>query len=71
MPKSINLVIGARYDFILIIIERLTKYIILVLFRTDRTIKDLVYVFLREVVLRHRLLDKILSDRDKLFISKF
>ena len=33
--------------------------------------KQLAYTFIKEIVLQYRLLEEILSDRDKLFISKF
>ena len=63
--------IGVEYDSILVIIDRLTKYIILVPYLELSIAKELAYAFLKEVVLRYRLLEEILSDRDKLFISKF
>ena len=63
--------IGVEYDSILVIIDRLTKYIILVLYLESSIAKELAYAFLKEVVSRYRLLEEILSDRDKLFTSKF
>lgn len=62
---------GVEYNLILVIIERLTKYMILVVYIELSTAKELAFAFLREVVSRHRLLKEILSDRDKLFTSKF
>ena len=35
------------------------------------TVEDLAYIFLRNVVANHRMQDEIISDRDKLFTSKF
>jgi hypothetical protein len=68
---SKDLTTGVEFDSILIIMERLTKYMILVLFLTTGIAKDLAHVFLREVVLQHGLPEEIISDRDKLFTLKF
>jgi hypothetical protein len=34
-------------------------------------VKALAYTFLKVIIIAHRLLDEIISDRDKLFTSKF
>lgn len=44
---------------------------ILVLFYTSYTTKDLAEVFLRVVVSKHGLPEEIISDKNKLFTSKF
>ena len=62
---------GVEYNSILVIIEQLTKYIILVLYIESSTAKELAFAFLKEVVSRHRLPKEILSDRDRLFTSRF
>jgi len=64
-------VTGIEYDYLLVIIDRLTKYIILILCLTTLTAEHLANIFLKEVVSRHRLPKEILSDKDKLFTSKF
>lgn len=56
---------------ILVIIDRLTKYMILLPVMSTMTAEDLATVFLREVVSKHGLPAEIVSDRDKLFTSKF
>lgn len=64
-------VTGIEYNYILIIIEHLIKYIILVPFLTNAIAETLVHVFIQEVALRYSILEEIVLDRDKLFTSKF
>ena len=59
------------YDSILIITDRLIKYIYFVLYKEATNIEDLIYTFLKIVVANYRTLEEIISNRDKLFISKF
>ena len=71
LPKSKDPMTGVEYNSILVIVERLTKYMILVLYHKSSTAEQLAYAFIKEVVSQHRLPEEILSDRDKLFTSKF
>jgi transposase InsO family protein len=71
LPESEEPVTRVKYDMILIIMERLTKYMVLVPFRSNYTAQDLAQVFFREVVMKFGLPKEIISDRDKLFTSKF
>ena len=59
------------YDFILIIVDRLIKYNYFLLYKKTSTAEDLVYTFLKTIITNYKLLDEIISDRDKLFTSKF
>ena len=49
----------------------LTKYIYLKPYKEASIVEDLVYIFNKVVITRYKILDKIISDRDKLFISQF
>jgi len=71
LPTSGEPMTGARYDSILVIMERLTKYMILVPYLKSSTAEQLAYAFLRDVISKHGLPEEILSDRDRLFTSKF
>ncbi|CZT11427.1 uncharacterized protein RAG0_15572 [Rhynchosporium agropyri] len=51
--------------------KRLTKYMILVLVLSTLTAEYLAQVYLKEVVSKHGVPEEIVSDRDKLFTSKF
>ena len=61
--------IGITYDSILVIMDSLTKFVYLKLYKEASTIEDLVYIFNKVVITRHSILDKLVSNRDKLFIS--
>jgi hypothetical protein len=61
-------IIGIEYDFILVITDRLTKYIYIILYLEASTAENLVYTFLRVVVANYNTLEKMILDRDKLFI---
>jgi hypothetical protein len=60
---------GIKYDFILVITDRLTKYIYIILYLEVNIAEDLVYTFLRIIVVNYSALEEMISDRNKLFIS--
>ena len=49
----------------------LIKYIYLKPYREIFIVKDLVYIFNKIVIIRYRILNKIVLNRDKLFILQF
>ena len=53
------------------IIDRLTKYTYILLYKEASIVKDFTYTFLRTIVANYRVLEEIISDKDKLFTSKF
>ena len=59
------------FDSILVINDRLTKYSYFIPYKESSIAQDFAYAFLRIVFTNHGLPDEIISDRDKLFISKF
>ena len=60
-----------RFNSILIIVNRLTKYMMFISFRETVTASVLMYIILWELINNHELLKKFITDRDKLFMSKF
>jgi hypothetical protein len=66
-----DLITGIEYDFILVITDRLTKYIYIILYFKANTVENLAYVFLKVVVANYSALEEIISDRDKFFILWF
>ena len=60
-----------EYDSILVIMDRLTKYAYYVPYKESSTATDLAQVFLQVIVANHGVPMEIISDRDKLFTSKF
>jgi hypothetical protein len=66
---SQDLIIGIEYDFILVIIDKLTKYTYIILYLEANTAKNLAYIFLRIVITNYNILEKMILDRNKFFIS--
>ena len=59
------------YDSILIVCNRLTKYSYFKPYLESSTAEDLAYKFLRTVFANYKILEEVVSDRDKLFTFKF
>jgi len=62
---------GVKFDSILTIVDRLIKYTMFISFKKTATASVLTYTILQELVNNHRLSKKFITDRDKLFTSKF
>jgi hypothetical protein len=62
-------IIGIKYDFILVITDRLTKYTYIILYLEASTAEDLVYAFLRIIITNHSAPEEMISDKNKFFIS--
>ncbi len=59
------------YDFILIITDKLIKYKYFLSYKKVTFTEDLIYMFLRMIIINHELSDKIISNKNKLFTLKF
>ena len=57
-----KLVIGVVYNSILVIIDRLTKFAYMLLYKKSNTAKELAYIFIRIVVISYRTPNKIISN---------
>ena len=66
-----ELITKTIYDTIQVIIERTIRYKYFVLYKESSNIEELVYIFSKIIIVQYRLLEEIIIDRDKLFISKF
>jgi hypothetical protein len=53
----------------MVIVDRLTKYAIFILFNEDWSADKLKYIFLNRLIRDYRFPEKIISDRNKLFRS--
>jgi hypothetical protein len=62
-------IIGIEYNSILVITDRLIKYTYIILYLEANIAEDLVYAFLRVVVVNYSALEEIISDKNKFFIS--
>jgi len=68
---SKNLTWGVKFNSILTIVDRLTKYTMFISFKETATASVLAYTILWELVSNHELSKEFITDRDKLFTSKF
>jgi transposase InsO family protein len=56
---------------IMVMVNKLTKYIYFKLTTTNTTAPETMKIFIEKIITQHRQPEKIISDRDKLFMSKF
>ena len=71
LPMSRDPTTGIQYDTIYVILDRLTKYAYFLPVKKEITAEELAYVFMRHIFAQHGMPSKLISDRDKLFRSKF
>ena len=71
LPKSKEPITKVVYNLILVITDRLTKYGYFIPYKEASSVENLAYTFYKYVVGNHGLPEEIISDRDKLFTSKF
>jgi hypothetical protein len=64
-----DLIIKIEYDFILVVIDKLTKYTYMILYLEANIAENLVYTFLRIIIANYNILEKMISDKNKFFIS--
>ncbi len=62
---------GVKFNSILTIVDRLTKYTMFISFKKTATASVLMYIILQELINNHELSKKFITDRNKLFTSKF
>ena len=67
LPKSKDPVTGITYNLIIVIVDRFTKYLIVVLFKETHTAEQLGHLLLDRLVRDHRVPIMVITDRDKLF----
>ena len=62
---------GQEYNSIFIIIDKFTKWGYFIAYTEEILVENIAQVYIKEVFLRHGVLDKIISDRDTRFILVF
>src|SRR6266481_4413398 len=63
--------VSNSYDYLLVVIDRLTSQVHLLPTTTHATSKEVAWTFLKEIVRLHGVPDSIVSDRDTKFTSSF
>jgi hypothetical protein len=71
LPPFIELITEVIYDFILVIINRFTKYEYFISYKESLLIEKLVYIFNKHITGNYGILKKIISDKNKLFTLRF
>ena len=71
LPPSVKLFTGNIYNVIIIIVDKHTKYTTIIPFSNEYTVSQITYIFLDRVVRYKGFPKEIITDRDKLFTSKF
>jgi hypothetical protein len=71
LPVSKDPATGVKYDGVWVVVDRLTKWAYFLPFAETTTAEQMAFRFLREIVSQHVLPYELVTDRDKLFTSKF
>ena len=71
LPLSKDTITDIKYDSILVVVDKLTKYAHFIPWNEKGNTKDLAKVILKEIIANHGIPQSIISDKDKLFTSKF
>ena len=71
LPESKKLIRKTSFDSILVVTDRLTKYDYFIPYRESFSAENLAYVFNKHIIGNHGIPKRIISDRDKLFTSRF
>jgi hypothetical protein len=69
--SSKELIIGVVYDSIMVVTDRLIKYAYFIPYLESSSAKDLAYMFYKHIMANYRFPQRIISNKDKLFISRF
>ena len=71
LPKSKDPTTTEVYDAIMVIVDRLTKYVIMLPFKEKYNAEQLAFLLLDRLIRDHGIPESITSDRDKLFTSNY
>ena len=71
LPRLVNLVTNNKYDLIIVIVDKLTKYAIIILYKESYNASQLEFILLDRLIRDYSILELITSDRDKLFILNY
>ena len=71
LSKSENINTKVKYNSILIVVDKFTKYIYLIFYNKEFNVKQITYVILDKIVRYYGIPKNITSDKDKIFKSNF
>jgi hypothetical protein len=68
---SVKPITEVIFDSILVVTDRLTKYEYFISYKESLLTEELAYAFNKHIIGNHGIPKEIISDKDKLFISRF
>ena len=71
LPKLKDPITRQKYNSIFIIMNKFTKWEYFITYIEEILTEDIAQVYIKEVFLRHKVLNKIILNRDTQFISAF
>jgi len=71
LPKSTNLATKDKYNSILVMVDKLTKYSHIIACREKFIAEQLGYIVLDRLIRYHDISKELTSDKDKLFTSNY
>ncbi len=71
LPGSVDPVTGDNFDSIMVVVDKLTKYAILIAFKESYKADQLGFILLDRLIRDYGIPSSITSDRDKLFTSNY
>jgi len=71
LPKSRDFITGQDYNAILVIVDKLIKWGYFIACIEGILVEDVARIYIKEVFIKHRAPDKIISDRNPRFIAVF
>ena len=71
LSKLKNPITGQEYDSIFIIVDKFTKQGYFIAYIKEILVKNIAQVYIKEVFIKYRVLNKIILNRDIRFISVF
>jgi hypothetical protein len=69
--KLTNLAIKDKYDSILVIINKLIKYLYIIACKEKFIAKQLEYIVLNQLIRYYNILKELINNKDKLFTSNY
>jgi len=71
LPKLRDPITEQDYNTILVIVNKLIKWGYFIAYTEEILVEDIARIYIKEVFIRHRALNKIILDRDLRFIIVF
>jgi len=71
LPKLRDSIIGQDYNAILVIVNKLIKWGYFIAYIEEILAEDIARIYIKEVFIRYRVLNKIILDRNLRFIAVF